>query len=45
VRVLLDGSLLRFDDVWTAAGTPHSVMRIRLDDIRDAVGGDFDVAR
>ena len=46
VRVLLDGSLLRFDDVWTAAGTPHSVMRISLGDIRDVVGGDFvDVAR
>lgn len=46
VRVLLDGSLQRFDDVWTAAGTPHSVMRIRLGDIRDVVGGDFvDVAR
>lgn len=46
VRVLLDGSLLRFDDVWTAAGTPHSVMRMWLGDIRDVVGGDFvDVAK
>ena len=46
VRVLLDGSLLRFDDVWTAVGIPHSVMSIRLGDIRDVVGGGFvNVAR
>ena len=41
VRVLLDSSLSRFDEVWTAAGTPNSVMKIGVDAIMELVGGDF----
>jgi len=46
VRVLLDSSLSRFDEVWTAAGTPNSVMKISVSDLRDVVSGGFvEVAR
>lgn len=41
VVVLLDSSLARFDDVWAAAGTPHSVMRLRVSDLEEIVGGGF----
>ena len=41
VVVLLDSSLGRFDDVWAAAGTPHSVMRLRVSDLAEIVGGGF----
>lgn len=41
VVVLLDASLTRFDDVWAAAGTPHSVMRLRVSDLEEIVGGGF----
>jgi prolyl-tRNA editing enzyme YbaK/EbsC (Cys-tRNA(Pro) deacylase) len=41
VVVLLDSSLARFDDVWAAAGTPHSVMRLRVSDLAEIVGGNF----
>jgi Cys-tRNA(Pro) deacylase len=41
VRVLLDSSLSRFDEVWTAAGTPNSVMKISVSDLRDVVSGGF----
>ncbi len=41
VVVLLDSSLARFDDVWAAAGTPHSVMRLRVDYLAEVVGGGF----
>ena len=41
VVVLLDSSLARFDDVWAAAGTPHSVMRLRVSDLAEIVGGGF----
>ena len=39
VVVLLDSSLARFDDGWAAAGTPHSVMRLRVSDLAEIVGG------
>jgi prolyl-tRNA editing enzyme YbaK/EbsC (Cys-tRNA(Pro) deacylase) len=46
VRVLLDSSLSRFDEVWTAAGTPNSVMKISISDLGDVVSGGFvEVAR
>jgi prolyl-tRNA editing enzyme YbaK/EbsC (Cys-tRNA(Pro) deacylase) len=41
VVVLLDSSLERFDDVWAAAGTPHSVMRLRVSDLAEIVVGGF----
>ena len=41
VVVLLDSSLKRFDDVWAASGTPHSVMRLRVSDLEEIVGGGF----
>lgn len=41
VVVFLDSSLSRFDDVWAAAGTPHSVMRLRVSDLVEIVGGGF----
>ncbi len=45
VRVLLDRSLDRFERVWAAAGTPNSVMQLRVSQLKDVVGGDFvDVA-
>ena len=46
VRVFLDSSLGRFDEVWTSAGTPNSVMKISVSDLGDVVGGGFvEVAR
>ena len=46
VKVLLDASLGRFDEVWSAAGTPHSVMKLRVEELREVVSGDFiDVAK
>jgi prolyl-tRNA editing enzyme YbaK/EbsC (Cys-tRNA(Pro) deacylase) len=41
VRVLLDSSLGRFDEVWTAAGTPNSVMKIQVSILQGIVSGDF----
>lgn len=41
VRVLLDSSLCRFDEVWTAAGTPNSVMKIPVSALRDVIGSGF----
>ncbi|MGD2201102.1 MAG: YbaK/EbsC family protein [Candidatus Bathyarchaeota archaeon] len=38
VRVLLDSSLTRFGEVWAAAGTPHSVMRVKVRDLERIVG-------
>ncbi len=46
VRVLLDSSLSRFEEVWASAETPNSVMKISVDAIMELVGGDFvDVAK
>ena len=46
VRAFLDGSLQRFEVVWTAAGAPNSVMRISVEALKMAVGSAFvDVAR
>ncbi len=39
LRVLIDESLTRFDVVFPAAGTPSSMVRIRLSDLLDAAGG------
>ncbi len=41
VRVVLDASLARFKEVWTAAGTPNSVMKIGVDALRGQLGGEF----
>jgi len=34
VVILIDASLERFEKVWVAAGTPNSVMKIRVDDLK-----------
>jgi prolyl-tRNA editing enzyme YbaK/EbsC (Cys-tRNA(Pro) deacylase) len=41
VRVLLDSSLTRFENVWAAAGTPNSVMNLRVEQLRDIIGGEL----
>jgi len=41
VRVILDSSLTRFEKVWAAAGTPNSVMNLRVKQLRDIVGGEL----
>lgn len=44
VKVLLDGSLNRFERVWAAAGTPNSVMNLAVEQLRGIVGGFVNVA-
>lgn len=41
VNVFLDSSLRRFKEVWTAAGTPNSVFKISIEDLKKTVGSDF----
>jgi len=41
VKVMLDSSLKRFNDVWTAAGTPNSVFKINIEDLKRTIGSDF----
>ncbi len=45
VKVLLDGSLNRFERVWAAAGTPNSVMNLAVEQLRGIVGDFVDVAQ
>lgn len=45
VRVIIDSSLQRFDEVWAAAGTPHSVMKLSIGTLMQILGDEFvDVA-
>jgi prolyl-tRNA editing enzyme YbaK/EbsC (Cys-tRNA(Pro) deacylase) len=44
VKVILDGSLTRFEKVWAAAGTPNSVMNLAVEQLRGIVGDFVDVA-
>jgi prolyl-tRNA editing enzyme YbaK/EbsC (Cys-tRNA(Pro) deacylase) len=39
IRTAVDRSLLRFDSVWCAAGTPNAVFEAPLDRLRAALGG------
>jgi prolyl-tRNA editing enzyme YbaK/EbsC (Cys-tRNA(Pro) deacylase) len=41
VNVFLDSSLSRFDEVWTAAGTPNSVFKIRVETLKRLLGTDY----
>ena len=41
VMVFLDSSLSRFEEVWTAAGTPNSVFKISTKVMRGTLGTDF----
>lgn len=41
VKVFLDRSLSRCDYVWTAAGTPNSVFKIRVEAMKEILGSDF----
>jgi prolyl-tRNA editing enzyme YbaK/EbsC (Cys-tRNA(Pro) deacylase) len=41
VKVLLDGSLARFERVWAAAGTPNSVMNLSVENLKDIIGIEF----
>jgi Cys-tRNA(Pro) deacylase len=34
VRVLIDETIERFDEIWVACGTPNSVMKMRVPDIK-----------
>jgi prolyl-tRNA editing enzyme YbaK/EbsC (Cys-tRNA(Pro) deacylase) len=44
--VLIDRSLLRFDEVWAAAGHPHGVFRLRPQDLERLTGAPLaDVAQ
>jgi prolyl-tRNA editing enzyme YbaK/EbsC (Cys-tRNA(Pro) deacylase) len=45
VKVLLDGSLARFERVWAAAGTPNSVMNLAVAQLGGIVGDPVDVAQ
>jgi prolyl-tRNA editing enzyme YbaK/EbsC (Cys-tRNA(Pro) deacylase) len=45
VKVLLDGSLTRFEKVWAAAGTPNSVMNLTVEQLRGIVSDFIDVAQ
>jgi prolyl-tRNA editing enzyme YbaK/EbsC (Cys-tRNA(Pro) deacylase) len=39
LRTVLDASLRRFETVWCAAGTPHAVFSVRLDELLAALPG------
>jgi prolyl-tRNA editing enzyme YbaK/EbsC (Cys-tRNA(Pro) deacylase) len=45
VKVLLDGSLTRFEKIWAAAGTPNSVVNLTVAQLRGQVGDFVDVAQ
>ncbi len=45
LRMILDRDLLQYDQLWAAAGTPHSVFRITPAQLLDLTGGELaDVA-
>jgi prolyl-tRNA editing enzyme YbaK/EbsC (Cys-tRNA(Pro) deacylase) len=39
LRTVVDASLRRFETVWCAAGTPHAVFSVRLDELLAALPG------
>ena len=41
VEVLPDRSLGRFEEVWIAAGTPNSVMKIKVETLKTSIGSNF----
>jgi len=41
VKVYLDSSLRRYDTVWTAAGTPNSVFKVKVETLRSVLNSDF----
>lgn len=41
VKVFLDRSIARFDEVWTAAGTPNSVFKVKVETLRSTLTADF----
>lgn len=45
IKVLLDRSLTRFEKVWAAAGTPNSVLKLSVAQLRGQVGDFVDVAQ
>ena len=45
VKVMLDGSLTRFEKVWAAAGTPNSVINLTVAQLRGEVGEFVDAAQ
>ncbi len=45
VKVLLDGSLTRFEKVWAAAGAPNSVINLTVVQLHSEVGDFVDVAQ
>ena len=45
VKVMLDKSLIRFEKVWAAAGTPNSVINFKVTQLRSEVGEFVDVSQ
>ena len=41
VKVFLDRSLNRFEEVWTAAGTSNSVFKVRVETLKTLLNADF----
>ena len=39
IPIFLDGSMQRFDRIYTAAGTPHAVMPLPFAQLQDITGG------
>jgi prolyl-tRNA editing enzyme YbaK/EbsC (Cys-tRNA(Pro) deacylase) len=39
IRTVVDRSLLRYETVWCAAGTPYALCAVRLSDLLAALGG------
>jgi len=39
LETLIDEDLLKYEEVWAAAGTPHAVFRLRPTDLEAMTGG------
>jgi prolyl-tRNA editing enzyme YbaK/EbsC (Cys-tRNA(Pro) deacylase) len=39
LETLIDEDLLKYEEVWAAAGTPHAVFRLRPADLEEMTGG------
>jgi len=39
LETLIDEDLLKYEEVWAAAGTPHAVFRLRPTDLEEMTGG------
>ena len=39
LRTILDEDLLKYTDIWAAAGTPFAVFKLKPDDLKPLTGG------